>query len=256
MRVLTYNIAGNRGRRRTGYLEQIADMIRKTDADVVGLQEVVHYPHDPNPPEEVLCQMTGMHAVYLPAHEGKKHSIGNAVLCREPIVETVSYELPHTFPERRILLEVDTHARGLPVTVFCTHLVHLARAGARMRLVQASAVAKRLSLCWRPHVLLGDLNASPHSRELGPLRGHETAGHHMRGIHTWPANRPFILYDHIWPGPGWVVEKIEVLSHRISDHRPLLAHLGWEGCPRYNVPPDEQYQTPRPPKTVATAATR
>jgi endonuclease/exonuclease/phosphatase family metal-dependent hydrolase len=78
MRVLTYNIAGNRGRRRNGYLEQIAELIRKTDADVVGLQEVVHYPGDPMPPEEVLCEMTGMHAVYLPAHEGKRHSIGNA----------------------------------------------------------------------------------------------------------------------------------------------------------------------------------
>jgi len=242
MRVLTYNIAGNRARRRLGYLERIANLIREADADIVGLQEVVHYPGDPHPPEQVLCEMTGMHAVFLPAHEGRGHSIGNAVLCREPIVETVSYELPCSFPERRILLEVDTHARGLPVTVFCTHLVHLARAGARMRMVQATAVAKQLSLCWRPHVLLGDLNASPHSRELSPLRLEATAAHHMRGIHSWPARRPFLLYDHIWPGPGWEVENIEAVSSRISDHRPLLAHLGWKGCPRYNVPPDERYR--------------
>lgn len=247
MRVLTYNIAGNRSRGKRSYLEEIAELIQRTGTDVVGLQEVVHYPGDQHPPEDILGELTGMHAVYLPAHEGRKHTIGNAVLCREPIIETVSHELPHTFPERRVLLEVDTHVDGLPVTVFCTHLVHLARAGARMRLVQAGAIAKRLSTCWRPHVLLGDLNAGPHSRELHPLRTHETAGEHMRGIHTWPARRPFILYDHIWPGPGWEVENIEVLMPHLSDHRPLLAQLGWKGSPRYNIPPDEQYLPPRVP---------
>ncbi|MCC2672507.1 MAG: Endonuclease/Exonuclease/phosphatase family protein [Armatimonadetes bacterium] len=241
MRVLTYNIAGNRGRGRRDYIEKIARMIREMDADIVGLQEVVHYPHDPHPPEEVLAELTGMHAVYLPAHTGKRHSIGNAVLCRDEIIETVSYELPHTFPERRILLEVDTTARGLPVTVFCTHLVHLAGAGARMRLVQATAVAKRLSTCWRPYVLLGDLNAGPRSRELRPLRDPDGDHSHLDGIHSWPSRRPFILYDHIWPGPGWVVEQTSVLDPHISDHRPLLAQLGWKGSPRFNIMPDEAY---------------
>jgi endonuclease/exonuclease/phosphatase family metal-dependent hydrolase len=245
MRVLTYNIAGNRSRGKRSYLEEVARLIRDTDAEVVGLQEVVHYPGDHHPLDDVLCEMTGMHGVYLPAHEGRGHTIGNAILCREPIVETVSHELPHAFPERRVLLEVDTHVNGLPVTVFCTHLVHLARVGARMRRMQAGAVANRLATCWRPHVLMGDLNAAPHSKELAALRNHAATEEHLRGIRTWPARRPFALYDHIWPGPGWEVENIEVLTPHVSDHRPLLATLGWKGSPRYNIHPDEQYLAPR-----------
>lgn len=241
MRVLTYNIAGNRGRRRAGYLEEIARLIRDTDADVVGLQEVVHYPGDPHPPEIVLAELAQMHAVYLPAHHAKRYTLGNAVLCREPIVETVSHDLPHSYPERRILLEVSTHASGLPVTVFCTHLVHLAHAAARLRLAQATAVAKCLSTCWRPYVLIGDLNASPGSREFAPLREHASDHAHMNGIRSWPARRPFILFDHVWPGPGWVVERMEVLDLHVSDHRPLLAQLGWEGSPRFNIMPDAAY---------------
>lgn len=239
MRVLTYNIAGNRGRGRE-HLEQVAELVLETGAELVGLQEVVHRNHEV-PPEEVLAQMTGMHACYLPAHQHRGYSLGNAVLCRDPIQETVSHDLPHPWPERRILLEVATTAHGLPVTVFCTHLVHMARVARRFRLAQATAVAKRMAECWRPHVLVGDLNTAPHSHELHPVRDLGGVDTHMSGLSTWPARRPWVLYDHIWPGPGWEVEKIEALDPHLSDHRPLLAQLGWKGAPKFNIMPDEQY---------------
>ena len=234
MRVLTYNIAGHRGRGRREHLERVGDLIRGLSVDVVGLQEVIHHHHQPIPPEELLAELTGMHACYLPAHQFRRHCIGNAVLCREPIVETVSYELPHTYPERRILLEVDTTVSGLTVTIFCTHLVHLARLASRMRLAQATAVAKQMSLCWRPHLLVGDLNAGPNSRELDPVRSIAAPHDHLNGLRTWPARRPWLLYDHIWPGPGWEVEAVRMLDLHVSDHRPLYAELKWNGNPKYD----------------------
>lgn len=242
MRVLTYNIAGNRGRN-PEYLQRIAELIRATDADIVGLQEVIHREHQ-TPPEEVLEELTGMHACYLPAHTFRRHTLGNAVLCREPILETVSHDLPHAWPERRILLEVETIVRGLPVTVFCTHLVHMARMARWLRLAQATACAKRMSECWRPHFLIGDLNAGPNSHELRPVRDLAGPDEHMDGLRSWPARLPWVLYDHIWPGPGWEVERTEVLNAHVSDHRPLLAQLGWKGAPRYNIMPDEPYLHP------------
>ena len=241
MRVLTFNIAGNRGKARPEHLELVAEWIRVTKADIVGLQEVVHFRDRTEPPDELLARLTGMQACFLPAHQRKQFCLGNAVLCREPIVQTVSHELPHTFPERRVLLEVETTAHGLPVTVFCTHLVHLAGAGARMRLVQATAVAALMGRCWRPHLLMGDLNAAPHSRQLRPIRELLDTPDHLNGLRTWPARRPWILYDQIWPGPGWVVEATEVLQSELSDHRALLAQLGWKGAPRYHIMPDEAY---------------
>jgi endonuclease/exonuclease/phosphatase family metal-dependent hydrolase len=245
MKVLTYNIMGNKGRRKPGHLEAIADLIKRTGADVVGLQEVVHYRIDPQPPEQRLAALTGMHATYLPAHEFRRYTLGNAVLCCQPIQETVSHELPYSWPERRILLEVKTvSADGLPVTVFCTHLVHMARMAARIRTAQIGAIAKRMSTCFRPHLLMGDLNTGPASQELDAVRKISADDDHLNGLRSWPARRPFVLYDHIWPGPGWAIEKLEVLDLHVSDHRPLFAQLGWKGAPRYDVKPDEAYRAP------------
>lgn len=229
MRVLTYNIAGNRKRNQHDYVVQIAELVKETGADVVGLQEVVHYDGDHHPPEVELCELTGMHAEYLPAHRHKGYTLGNAVLCREPIVETLASDLPYSWPERRVLMEVRTTIAGMPVIVFCTHLVHMAGVARRMRLAQVNAIAKRMETCWRPHLLMGDLNASPHSHELHPVRKVTARHDHLRGLRTWPARRPMILYDHIWPGPGWDVKQIRVLDPHVSDHRPLLAQLSWTG---------------------------
>jgi endonuclease/exonuclease/phosphatase family metal-dependent hydrolase len=241
MKVLTYNIAGHKGKRQPGHLEAVAALILKTAPDVVGLQEVVHF-NGKQLPEEILAEKTGMHACFLPAHRFKSRCLGNAVLCREPISLTVSHELPHAWPERRMLLEVESCVNGLPVTVFCTHLVHMAQMAARFRLAQATAVAKRMSTCWRPHLLMGDLNAGPNARELHPVRALGGADDHLDGLRSWPARRPLVLYDHIWPGPGWVVERMELLDLHVSDHRPLLAQLGWADAPRFHIMPDEQYR--------------
>lgn len=229
MRVLTYNIAGNKGRSQPDYVPRIAELIRKLDVDVVGLQEVVHFDGQADSPDELLCRLTGMHAEFLPAHRHNSYAIGNAVLSREPIAEVVAADLPYSWPERRVLMEVRTTLQALPVTVFCTHLVHMAGVARRLRLAQVTAVAKRMEMCWRPHILVGDLNASPHSRELHPVREVCNRHDHLRGLRSWPARRPWILYDHIWAGPGWEVEEIRILDRHISDHRPVLAQLAWNG---------------------------
>jgi endonuclease/exonuclease/phosphatase family metal-dependent hydrolase len=236
MRVLTYNIAGHKGKQRPAYIPQIADLIQDLGADVVGLQEVVHFDGDDHPPDVRLCELTGMHAEFLPAHRHKSYTIGNAILTREPIVECLASELPYSWPERRILMEVRSTLGGLPITVFCTHLVHMAGVARRFRLAQVTAVARRMETCWRPHVLVGDLNAGPNSRELRPMRTLCVRHDHLRGLRSWPSRRPMILYDHIWPGPGWVVKETKVLDPHISDHRPLFAELAWDGTPQPGAP--------------------
>src|SRR3712207_5237235 len=197
MKVLTYNIAGSRGSKRPGHLERVGDLILSSGADIIGLQEVIHARAHYIEPEEALAERTGMHAYFLPAHQFKRYCIGNAVLCREPIRKATSHELPHSWPERRVLLEVETEVNGLAVTMFCTHLVHMARVASRLRLAQATAVAKRMAACPRPHVLVGDLNTSPHSHELHPVRKICAPHEHMCRLRSWPARRPMILYDHI-----------------------------------------------------------
>src|SRR5205814_4536609 len=107
MRILTYNIAGNRGRGRPAHLEQVAELVLEAGADVVGLQEVVDH-GGMEQPEKLLGRLTGMHAYFQAAHVGRRSILRNAVLSREPILVSRSYELPGRFPERRMLSEVET----------------------------------------------------------------------------------------------------------------------------------------------------
>lgn len=240
MLILTYNIAGNRGRGRPQHLEDVAALILESGADVVGLQEVVDH-GGMEQPEKILARLTGMQAQFQAAHLGKRHILGNAVLSREPILESRSYELPGRFPERRMLSEVVTSVRGLRVTVFNTHLVHLARAGALIRRVQATEVARRMQTCEHPHVLVGDLNAAPNAGELLAVRTLCGLQDTLHGLRSWPARRPLIQYDHIWPGPGWELEFARILDPHVSDHRPVLARLRWNGngagAPPPSAPP-------------------
>ena len=227
MRVVTYNIAGNRGRNRPEYLPGIAELILSTEADVVGLQEVVHHV-DGEHPELILARLTGMHVQFLPAHHGRTRILGNAVLTREPIVGARAYQLPGRFPEPRMVLEAITHVDGRQVSMFNTHLIHLAGVGRTVRRRQAVEVARIMRECPNPHVLVGDLNASPHAHELHAVRTRSCRPDHHHGLRSWPAYRPVIQYDHIWPGPGWEVEQIHTLEPHLSDHRPVFARLRWK----------------------------
>lgn len=228
MHVLTYNIAGHLSARNPSHLREVAELLIRTLADVVGLQEVVHR-EDEEPPEEVLARLTGLHVAFVPAHQGKKKVIGNAVLSRQPITETLIHPLPGSFPEKRVALEARTTIQDQPVSVFNTHLVHLASLGYLWRRRQAESLSEILRACPRPHVLMGDLNACSSARELHSVRRHfgalEEQFHRLR---TWPAHRPLKHYDQIWPGPGWAVEKMHVLERHVSDHLPVLARLRWD----------------------------
>ncbi len=226
MQVLTYNIAGNRGRNRPDYLERIAELILSTDADAVGLQEVVHHPGEVHP-ELILARLTGMHVQFLAAHHTRHRVLGNAVLTRETITGARAYQLPGRFPEPRMVLEAITEVNGRQVSIFNTHLVHLSLAGRGIRRRQAAEVARLMSECPNPHVLVGDLNASPHAHELHSVRKLSARHDHHHGLRSWPAHRPMIQYDHIWPGPGWEIEQIHTLDPHVSDHRPVFARLKW-----------------------------
>jgi len=228
MRVLTYNIAGHRGRGRAGYTDRVAELIRRVSPDVVGLQEVEHAP-EAESPAETLARLTGMHAAFTPAHRARKRILGNLILSREPITSLEAHPLPWRFPEPRILMEAETSYQGRTVVVFNTHLVHLSAAGALIRRRQAAEVAFRMLRCGHSYVLTGDLNAPPGARELHPVRKAAAHHDHRGGVRSWPARRPIARFDHIWPGRDWEVAHVRALESHVSDHRPVLAHLRWRG---------------------------
>jgi endonuclease/exonuclease/phosphatase family metal-dependent hydrolase len=82
-------------------------------------------------------------------------------------------------------------------------------------------------------VLLGDLNATPRSRELvhgcrGRLRDAAAVARRGRAGATWPALVPFLRLDHVLASSDVAVNWIGVpagLARFASDHRPVVAEI-------------------------------
>lgn len=84
---MTYNIRHGRGMDMVIDLERLADVIRKADADIVGLNEVDIETERSGGVDQAgrLGELLGMHVVYGPNIEYQGGLYGNALLCRYPV---------------------------------------------------------------------------------------------------------------------------------------------------------------------------
>ncbi len=168
MRVVTYNIHGWRTGDGRPNLNQVADVLRATQADIIGLNEV-YYPRVVEGAEQpalaALAQRLGMHFLFGPClrwpvqDELPADAYGNALLARQPIAAGAAHLLtPVEGKEQRGLLEGRIALPdGGAFTVYVTHLDHTDE---DVRLTQLRAVRT-----WtvrdrnRPHLVMGDFNA-------------------------------------------------------------------------------------------------
>ncbi|MDQ3788793.1 MAG: endonuclease/exonuclease/phosphatase family protein, partial [Actinomycetota bacterium] len=125
--VLSFNIHHGAGEDGVYDLGRVADEIRRSGADVIGLQEVDrHYgarSQWADQPAE-LAELLGMHVVYAanldlepPAAGQPRRQYGTAILSRYPILESQNTLLPKGRPgeEQRGLLEAVVNVRGVHV---------------------------------------------------------------------------------------------------------------------------------------------
>ncbi len=173
MRILTFNIHGWKTIQGQPNWQQVANVIRETGADLVGLNEVYHSLAEPNgdssysrtPFLDRITAELDMHAVFGPClrwpatDEMPEKSYGNGLLSRWPIIASAAHHLtPVEGKEQRGLLEGRVLLPdGRTFTAYVTHLDHTDE---DTRLIQLRALRT-----WtvrdrnRPHVLMGDLNA-------------------------------------------------------------------------------------------------
>lgn len=227
--VLSFNIHHAAGEDGVVDLDRLADEIRGTHADVIGMQEVDrHYGERSewaDQPAE-LAQRLGMHVVYganldlePPAEGQPRRQYGTAILSRYPILDWQNTLLPKGKPaeEQRGLLEALVNVRGVHVRVLNTHLQH---DSAGSRLLQAKVVADTVTASREPVVLTGDLNAVPTAFEITTLTAHLRDG----GTDlTYPADVPTARIDYVLTTGLPVYSR--VLPTESSDHRPVLATL-------------------------------
>lgn len=249
---MTYNIHRWAGRDRRLDLGRLADVIRHTDADVIGLNEVLH-PVTLNDriyaPLAELAERLGMFYAFGPsgwmdAGPGWYGPLGNALLSRYPLAEVTNTLLPRLPSTKQRSLLGATLAAGpaLGLNAFVTHLDH---AFEGTRLLQIQGVLRRIAQ-QGAHFLVGDFNTpgfvGRNSRRLLPpvLRmmqqaGYQDAFHAVGEGHgrTFPAQAPLVRIDFMFFPCRWArgLRNARALGWHAtldaSDHRPVVVEWAW-----------------------------
>lgn len=233
-RVMTYNVHSCVGT--DGKLDpsRIAEVIARSSADVVALQELdvgqartqgLHQP-------EWLAEQLQMFVHFTAARRCDEGHYGNAILSRHPFSVMSEGGLRRRTGEHRAVQWLKVSIGGLELNVMNTHLsIHF-----RERLLQ---IEQLLSAEWiaksethLPLVVCGDLNSSrfsPVYRGLHRDLVDAQRAHGARAVATWPSRLPLFRIDHLFTSKSIAVRRCEVRRDRLSmvasDHLPLLAEL-------------------------------
>jgi endonuclease/exonuclease/phosphatase family metal-dependent hydrolase len=238
LRVASFNV--HYGRDVDGIARAIRADSELREADVLLLQEIESYPHDPR--AEKLAERLGMHLVYGPGRAKKNGTHGLAILSRRALRDAELLALPRFDlgwgTQRRVALAATLDWNGVEVRVVNVHLD--TRLTAAQRFQQMRPVIERASVHARV-VIGGDVNTI--SCVPGLLPGVPIA---LPGTSQGPAFDAFMRgYGYLtpfrrigWTGPlrqrldAIFVRGLRVGAFdkeddvRVSDHIPLWADIG------------------------------
>ena len=240
LRVATFNIHHGVGLDNVLDLERIAATVESTGVEVVGLQEVdVHFGARSDFVDQAnwLADRLGMYVVFGanlnldPLSAGApRRQYGTAILSEHRIRESTNTLLPRPEGgEQRGLLEAHIRVRGLPVTVYNTHLQHDSQVE---RLAQIATIRDIIAGVDESVVVLGDLNATPGSPEIANLTEDLVDSWVTAGVgdgFTYDAATPHARIDYVMSSGDVVARTAAVVTADASDHLPVVVDLGLPG---------------------------
>ena len=225
LRVLTYNIHHGEGTDGKFDYDRLARTILNLKPDVVALQEVDRRTQRAKGLDQAakLGELTGMRHAFGKAFHYSSGEYGETILSRFPIESEKTHPLPYRFgQEPRAALEVTVKpGNGLPDLVLVdTHLCHQSESNRMDQVRQINRILPRAG--GPPMILAGDFNARPGSESIRELKGDR-----------WrDAIAPQSVIDYIFvrSGDPWRVVEVTIVDDLVvSDHRPVLAVLEWQG---------------------------
>lgn len=228
LRVLTFNIHHAEGEDGKLDVVRVADVITRSGADVVALQEVDRGVERSGRRDllKELADLTGLRYAFGKNLDHQGGDYGNGLLTSRRIVSEGNRLLPNTNGgEQRGVLQVVLDVDGTQVLVLATHLDH--RRDEAQRVASADAMLGMLK-AWGegPVIALGDFNDVPGSatyRALigAPLTDVWSAVGQGDGF-TIPVTAPNRRIDWILVR-GLEPVRAEVLTTDASDHLPVAA---------------------------------
>jgi endonuclease/exonuclease/phosphatase family metal-dependent hydrolase len=226
--VMTYNIEGHAALLRPDHLEKIAEVIRETRPDIVGLQEVHRGTWQSRFTDQAaeLARLTNMNSAYGRSFTVLGGEFGNAVLTRGRIVSSKAYPLP-SLGEPRSLLQATIDINGNRFNYFVTHLATWGKVNRPSRLEQLQCIAEHVRRSELPYIVVGDFNVIANTPELQWFINSalvQVVGGTDDPTHKLTRQR----LDYIFADPGWFAKSARVLHLGASDHWPVMAELEWE----------------------------
>ncbi|TXK76042.1 endonuclease/exonuclease/phosphatase family protein [Paenibacillus sp. N3.4] len=220
--IMTFNIHHGEGLDGKVNLEQISDLIRQQNADVIALQEVDRYRLRSGFVDQAkeLAERLHMYVSFAPSLTYSVGQYGNALLSRYPIQGSTYFLLPGA-QERRSLLLADILIGAQPIRIAATHL----GLSNEDRRAQLSKIAEIVSTTEGPLVLAGDFN-EVHT-EVDPFWRPDSSVQLSQIPFQSLLTSTFIdgkKIDYLFANiknidPAWTVQTIS------SDHFPVMAFI-------------------------------
>jgi endonuclease/exonuclease/phosphatase family metal-dependent hydrolase len=239
IKVMTFNIHHGKGMDLKVDLYRIAEVIEKSNAHIIGLNEVdKHFSKRSYFEDQIswLAKQLNMNYAFSPSLSlkpktmSKVRQYGNALLSRYPIVAKSSYlfDLISGVIEGRSLLEATIQINNQLVLVNVTHL----SINPYLHKKQTDFILNRLSNYSYPFIIMGDWNMMPGSRGWRKMTRETQDAWYIAGIgagHTYPSLHPRVRLDYIFVSHHFQVIKAEIFTKtpNASDHLPLKATLNY-----------------------------
>ena len=227
LKVMSYNIHHGADAAEQMTLEEMGAFIKKSGADLVGLQEVDSLCRRSGSVDQmkVLAEMTGMHYAFYRhfAYDGGAYGLG--ILSKYPIEEQRNERITSIQGGKKAslaFLAVKLRVRKKEL-VFST--VHMAL-DQETRLIQAGEVMRYLAGNDRV-ILTGDFNALPDTEEIQRISKQLPFINPDRA-YTFPTGEPAKKIDYIFVSPALLGKKNSSGVHPdipYSDHLPLEGNL-------------------------------
>lgn len=229
VRVMTYNLHNGFNTNGQLNLEDLARTIEQAKPDIVGLQEVSRGWYIDSNVDIIgwLSQRLKMPYIFGPTAD---RVWGNAILSRYPIKEWTNEELP----PRSLLLKrgfiwvrIDVGG-GEELSLIASHYHHIDK-DTEIRQQQSPVIVQAWNK--QSHTLfLGDLNATPDSKEIAMIRDAGLldafavigAGDGF----TFNSEKPYQRIDYIWFSPDLQVSDLLIPRSTASDHLGLAVTVG------------------------------
>lgn len=229
IRVLSYNIHHAAPPSASGKidLDAIAAVIKESNADLVGLQEVdVRVSRSMNVDQaQKLGELTGMHYFFAKGIDLEQGEYGTLILSKHKIVAKHWYELPMLkSSEGRALGVIDVEFPDGDIIAFANTHLDLYEEN---RIAQAAFINALAKESKKPMILVGDLNATPESAVIKQFEQQFVRNKDTNGP-TFPNVDANTEIDYIMLSKktkfSWKAYNI-IPEDYASDHLPLFAEI-------------------------------